>query len=251
MLAERVLIVIPTRGQFDYAARAIASGVYYTPDPTALVIDDASPEWSDAWIKAMVGACPPGRLAWIKLSRSAFGPNLTRSWNRGLVFARESGFRHVVLANSDVIFASGWWAGIRAGLRRYDFIGPVTNAPGHQQEQLSDVADRLVEPDDQYALNLACEPLIDIAEHEFSEAPYLNGFCFAGQTERFWSNSFDNLHVFDPSKPMVGNEDEFFERARDRGMKMGIARGSFVFHYRSVSRGIEHANIGAYRRSRA
>jgi hypothetical protein len=40
---------------------------------------------------------------------------------------------------------------------------------------------------------------------------------------------------------MTGNEDELQSRWRAKGMKFAAALGSFIFHYRSVSRGKKFA----------
>ena len=68
------------------------------------------------------------------------------------------------------------------------------------------------------------------------------------RTRTWWSGAYDKDHVFDPSHPMTENEMELEMRWSMVGRRFAIAPGSFVFHYRSVSRGEGFATEGACRR---
>ena len=66
----------------------------------------------------------------------------------------------------------------------------------------------------------------------------LNGFCMAANTETWWAGAHGKEHVFDPGKKfkLTKNEDELQGRWERLKLPVGIVPGSFVFHYRGVSR---------------
>lgn len=224
----KVMIVIPTYGRFDYAASAIATAYHRTPNAEVIVEDDASPDWSESWARTMKWSTM-NRLHW---HRSSVNEGVTARWNHGLGLARELGAEYVVLANSDLVFFHGWWEGLRAALKKFDVVGPMTNAPGHQRRQHAAGPNR-------QGLRFFQRPVA---------VDYVNGFCWAAKTGTWFKHSFSSDHVLDPSKPMVGSEDEFQARLRAAGGAIAYVPGSFVFHYRSVTRGPEFAWDGACRR---
>jgi GT2 family glycosyltransferase len=66
----------------------------------------------------------------------------------------------------------------------------------------------------------------------------------------WWGCAYSENKVFDPRYTMTGNEDEFQDRLLKQGKSIGFSNGSYVFHYRSVSREsglIGNSGKGAYR----
>jgi hypothetical protein len=73
---------------------------------------------------------------------------------------------------------------------------------------------------------------------------HINGFCLTALTEKWWSGSYDSEHVFRPDFKMIRNEDELEGRWLSSGRKIGVVPGSFVLHYRGVSRNSIYGSQG-------
>lgn len=113
--------------------------------------------------------------------------------------------------------------------------GPVTNAPGHVREQEVgryldgyEVDDTAVDETGERCRAIKRAPV---------DVPRLNGFCIAGRVASFFRVG---NQPFSPSIPMAGNEDDFFRRSE--GSRRVVPQ-SFVFHYRSVSRGLDRPGL--------
>jgi GT2 family glycosyltransferase len=247
--ARELLFLLPTYGHFDVACKCLQSFVEHTPTGIyyVIVLDDASPDWPELDMSRWP-ACPSRFVR--------FGQNggLTRSWNAGLSLANAFGFEYVLCGNSDLLFSEGWYPPLKKAIDDgFDLVGPVTNAPGHSA--LQDVR-RYVEwiPDDDHQYLTSVATLLSGREHAgIVKTRFINGFCMFARTAAWWAGRFDSLHVFDPSRKMVGNEDELQNRWRRLGRRIGVVTRSFVFHYRSVSRAealAQPASRGAFRRSK-
>lgn len=227
--------MIPTKGHWDYCRKAIGSAAL-TPAAAVVVIDDASTRWPGEGVIAN-WANLGGVQSPCIIQRYSTEAGLTRSWNAGLRIARELGCPFAVVANSDLIFAPGWFTSIRRTLENgIDFAGPVTNAPGHAKRQ--DVAAYLpgcpVSDDPQAIYDV--QDQLRILANMNEERALLNGFCIAGKTEQFFRAANDPANPFDPRIPLAGNEDDFFKRVLSFGLRCSIVPTSYVFHYRSVTR---------------
>jgi GT2 family glycosyltransferase len=191
---------------------------------------------------------------------------LTRSWNRGIEIARERGYEYVACGNSDLLFGGEWPAAMFKAVdrRKYAFVGPVTNAPGDQPRQ--DVR--------RYALASGFNP--ETHDQQFLDAmgrrmfldyggrvdPFNpNGFFLFGRTESWvtYAHDAESHRYFPPSidvmpsgrrNPtplMTGQEDWLNARVRSLGGRVGFCPGSYVFHFRSVTRGKAYAKGQAVR----
>lgn len=228
--------IIPTRGHFEYAQLAIESAAR-TPGAYVVVVDDASDDWpGDRIISGMV----PNGVPYI-IQRYERQGGLSRSWNAGIRLARQAGCTFAVCGNSDLVFSRDWWPPIERALDNYHFAGPVTNAPGHSPDQHVEkyhpgyvVDDDPTDIDHIGATLPANDPI---------GRSLLNGFCFAGRVECFEKCGISRANAFDPDIPLAGNEDDFFERVKSHGLRPCIVPTSFVFHYRSVSRGLKGRTI--------
>ena len=226
-------IIIPSFNHFEYVHLACESAAK-TPGALVIVIDDASPQWpGDRVVRGYLPSTVPFVIR--RYDRNA---GLSRSWNAGLRVCRDMGLPYAVCGNSDLVFPDGWFEPIEEALATHHFAGPVTNAPGHARHQ---AVGRYLSG---YELSDDPSDIDDVAKHlraaghPIQTRTHLNGFCFAGRTE-----SFCRLW-FNESIPLAGNEDDFFNRAGNEGMNAAVVPTSFVFHYRSVSRGEKFTGIG-------
>lgn len=241
-----VVAVIPTFNKFVYARQTVLSFFRYSPpDAVVLVIDDASPcyyrqDWA-AWSEGM----PRGRLI---LRHFSENDGITRSWNLGLLMARDLRATYTVAGNSDILFTPGWFEPLAYHADRgLALVGPVTNAPGPTNQQLQNVNRYVTNyqvSDDPGHLAMVAARLRDTWPVETAVTCKLNGFCTMARTDRWWEGAFDRTHVFDPAMKMVGNEDELQRRWKARGWQAGFVPRSFVFHYRAVSRGDKYKHHG-------
>lgn len=238
-------VIIPTCGHWPYAIRTIQTLLASTPDAIAIVIDDASADWSPDYPARLQSLGAPGRVIVQRYQKAA---GLTRSWNAGLRICRQMGIEYAVPANSDLAFAPGWWAPIESAISGGStYCGPITNAPGHSGgQQVASWLPGYSVDDTDSAISATGDQLKQYAGTVHT-TDRLNGFCFAGQTESFWQHAKTPNDVFDPAFPLAGNEDEFFGRAKSAGARLSIVPASFVFHYRGVTRNGEKLSTGKVR----
>lgn len=241
-----ILIVIPTYGHFDYAERAVRSAVTNTKAclPVVTVVDDASPDWSQAWAEALTAEIP-------HLSCQRFDVNggLTRSWNQGFGLARCMGLDYTCVTNSDVVFTPGWDVEILHGLSQYALAGPVTNAPGTSQDQYVGRYSLLYRKQTAEADADKVQAELAASQGGRFKPGTLNGFCMIAKTSTWVDNAYDDRNVFNPRNDfnskgernptplMTLNEYELQRRWHAKGLRSGICLGSYVLHYRAVSRG--------------
>jgi len=249
-----LLVVVPTYGHYDYAARAVRSALEHTVSWAArvLVVDDATPDHGPAFREhlAAFAARPGGGFAFYRFADRG---GLTRSWNYGLQAAADAGVDCCCVTNSDVVFAPGWDRAVHALLAggTYDLVGPLSNAPGTSAEQY---VGRYVSAYDR-SRGDDPEHLAQVQEALWRELAgahrpaVLNGFCLVARTRTWWDHAYDRKHVFcprndrdgrgrpNPTPLMTLNEYELQRRWRAAGLRTGVALGAYVYHYRSVTRG--------------
>ena len=246
--------IIPTYGHFDYALTCLRS-VLCDPEPLevlAVLVDDASPNYARNWWH--ISNLPPRRG--VLVTRFPVNGGLTRSWNHGLSsVCRDQRFDLITATNSDVIFPSGWWREpLKIALRGHTFVGPLSNAPGVSNPQQNV---RVWYPE--YKDADANVPVYADAVNSALRTRYadrfepgdINGFCMAAapSTWRHIAHDLSQELVFPATIPimpsgrvnpwptMAGQECWLSATCRQSRVAMGLALGSFVFHYRSVSRG--------------
>jgi GT2 family glycosyltransferase len=163
--------------------------------------------------------------------RLQINQGLTHLWN--LAYQKYMDHDLIVLSNNDVIFTPFWLTRIIAAmqLERADVAGPITNGPGHVDEQ--DVR-HFVEgyrATDRWA-ELKRMPSILENRPPF-RVKRINGFCMAFRTS-FLAKA-DTTGRREPFKPTIrdfGNENEIMDRMLPRPL---IVPASFVFHYKRIS----------------
>lgn len=263
-MKEKLAVVIPVYGHFDYAANAVASlfANTHSVDPYVIVVDDASPEAKGKEdlgpIHEVIRQLPPMSAHVIY-----FGVNggLTRSWNAGLNIARSFNHPYCCVTNSDVLFTPGWELPLIDAIKHnyMHLVGPITNAPGTEKKQ--NVANYVpgyeVKDDPEYLNAIAKSLFFDFGDHAVDST--INGFCMLARTKTWWEHAYDKDNVFrprndfnskgerNPTPLMTLNEYELQSRWHKAGLRTGYCPGSFVFHYRAVSRGEAHKKPGWYR----
>lgn len=272
MSAPKILIVVPVYGAFEYAARAVRTAVEKTRtlDPYVVIVDDASPRWQtgdDGYCNLMhtvrdlnqfshafdhigIGDPPKGgdRVFVVRFDQNG---GLTRSWNEGLRAARHLDFDFCCVTNSDVLFTDGWdhevWHALAFG--GYDLVGPVSNAPGTETRQYVGRYSVVYDKTRAEADRQKVQDELRAAHRGRTVQTNVNGFCMVARTATWWANAYDPTHVFcpmnlvnskgepNPTPLMTLNEYEFQRRFNG---KVGCCPGSYVFHYRAVTRGDAH-----------
>jgi glycosyltransferase involved in cell wall biosynthesis len=245
-----ITVIIPVYNYWSYAVDCVDSLLAVSPSVNVVIVDDASPEMPPAqWLRERI-ANSDGQHRYIRHDRNK---QLTAAWNLGFVHAFDLKTEYIVAGNSDLLFSPGWWESLLyASAAGYHLVGPMTNTPGTSALQN---IDRYV-PD--YALSNSREGIAATAaklvplKHNV-ELSKINGFFMWAKAADWKSGSFDSKHVFRPSNAimpsgktnrtplMTGNEDELQARWKKMGRRFGVACGSFIFHYRSVSRGTRFA----------
>lgn len=238
-------VIIPTYGEWPYVFKCLETLARYTSNYFCYVLDDTSPDWQPAYEAEIRRLIPADRL---RFERYPENRGLTAAWNHGLQLAREDGYKYAALVNSDTLFSPGWLLRTVQALEKADLVGPLTNAPSDSRHQ--DIRNYVRG----YRLDDSHDALTDLSETLHRKYAgrlsrgTINGYWMAAKTETWWANAFDATHVFDPKNRLTGNESEFEKRFKGR---IAAYHDTFIFHYRSVSRGLENVDAqyckGAYR----
>lgn len=250
-----IAFILPSYNAFSYSHRAASSFFEKTPvelNPVLIHCDDCSPQYDRQNWDFFYSSMPLDRVWHKHFIRNA---GLTRSWNYGLRVARALKCKYAISGNSDVVFSEGWYKGLIHQLENgLDLVGPITNAPGrtstarfqdiHTYIKTYDVSD------DPERIDATARQLLAMNSLETMVSRNINGFFMMAKVDTWWQGAFDEQNVFNPAFPMVGNEDELETRWCRNKMKIGISPVSFMFHYRSVTRGRDFITSGAARMRR-
>jgi hypothetical protein len=236
--------ICPTYGHYDYAYAALESFFKYTDDGMAVVVDDAHPCFHTFW-----------NHKWNIVSHHFSQPSgLTRSWNYGLVQARQAGAKYAICGNDDILFTPGWSAGPKALLddETVGLVGPISNSPGltNKKQNICDHIKKYKPSDRPEDLAVISSQLSSLYNpFDFIPVMAINGFFMIGRTARWWEGRYDLKHVFNPSQrfALVDSENEVQKRHRSYGWRSVVSPRTFIFHYRSVTRGEDYKQGMWYR----
>ncbi len=257
MGAPRIAYILPTYGHLDYAARCLESlRRSLGTSAFTLIVDDASPAWDADWAKGTD----------TEIIRFSSNGGLTRSWNAGFRRAIELGdCEYLITGNSDLLFAANWWDSIESALTtddsEWDFVGPLSNAPGVSSCGLQNINAYYngyrphAQSDEQKAIDEVGYFMQHSTEGQQIKQCDINGFCMAARLKTWlaYAHNAADGHFFppviktmpsgrkNPTPLMTGQEDWLNHRVRRAGRKCGVVTGSYVFHYRSISRGDKYA----------
>lgn len=235
-----------------------------TEDGIAIVVDDGSKDWTAAYEQELIAiAGSYGKP--IHLIHFEKNGGLTRSWNYGLAKAEQLKAAYAIAGNNDIIFTPDWYQGlIEATAKGYSLIGPVSNAPGITAQGSQEVQ--------RYIPNyrLSDNPEVLKQQSAYLRNKYksvvkptvINGFFQFARMECWIKGKYSKDYFYRPSNPfrkngkrnptplMTMNEDELQDRWHKLGMKSCIALDSFIFHYRSVTRGTKYLKGLWYRNAK-
>ena len=236
----------------EYTELALSSFYEHTPNGVGIVIDDATPVFHEYCVPRYKKIGDHFKLKPEQLVMFSFPERggLTRSWNKGLTIARNRDLDYCICGNNDIVFTHRWYEGMLHALENgYDLVGPLTNAPGDQDEALVDKYVRGYVKDDrpsrinEIAFNLREQYMGQVVEAE------INGF-FLLASMRSWIKGMYNKELFfkafnthtskgkrNRTPSMTLNENELQARWLKLDMKACVSLSSFIFHYRSVTRG--------------
>ncbi len=84
------------------------------------------------------------------------------------------------------------------------------------------------------------------AEYSKSKGlPKFNGFCFSVNVEKITPAAFEeNVHLFDPTDLIVGQEDHLVQRMHAHKLMPIILHCAFVYHFKSVT--VSSANFSSF-----
>lgn len=254
-------IIVPSYGSYEYVAMTVETAFQNTKATChVLVVDDGHPDWGSGerehLRKFLCDDDLKDRYHWAAYPKNG---GYIRSLNHGLMFFRDMGAEFICCANSDLLFTPRWDEPLRLALDcGFSLVGPITNAPGTEEAQ--NVASYIPNyrlSDDPVTLGEQTGWLWVHGGPPVEST--INGFCMMAKTSTWWNNAYDKDHVFcprnefdskgrrNPTPLMTLNEYELQRRWHARNLKSGFCPESFVFHYRSVSRGDRYKKPGWYR----
>jgi len=266
-MAAKIGFICPTYDAIvldGYTRKALSSFFANTPDGVAIVVDDGSTDWNDDYEQSLRDLAAKYHDASIHIHHFAGNGGLTRSWNKGLAIADELGLDYAIAGNNDIVFSTHYYPPLLQVLERgYALVGPLSNAPGitakGRQEIDRHFPDYELSDDDLY-VNTVSVKLQQKFGTTALESP-INGFFQMAKMESWRAGKYDETYYYrpvnthtsrgqrNPTPLMTLNEDELQERWRAKGMKAAIALGSFIFHYRAVSRGDRYKRGKWYRQT--
>jgi len=236
----------------NYTQKALESFFATTPGGTAIIVNDGSTGWSSDYEQSLLGLKNNYSDVSLHLLNFPQLGGLTRSWNAGLAKAEELGLDYAIAGNNDIIFSNNWYEGMLLALANgYELVGPISNAPGITAGGKQNV--ELYSPD--YTLTDNLDEVNKVAEHVHKTyfgktiESKVNGFFLMATLKSWIKGKFDEHNFFrpknshystgwlNPTPLMTANEDELQGRWAEKDMKSGIVLSTFIFHYRSVSRG--------------
>ena len=244
--SNSLVMCLPVYGAFTYALSTLKSFMSAGwAASTVVVVDDCSPGDHEGFRCAVEQQVPESRLVYL---RNSVNKGLTYAWNFGFRVALARGAGMYAPGNSDTLFAPRALQRLHGTLMTTGatLAGPVTNAPGHVKQQNVCRYLPTYVPSDDAAKIAACEARL-VAQPAIQCK--LNGFFMMGNVLRLKACMYDERQLYDPGKPLKGNEDEMQARVHARGGVSVIVPDAFVFHYRSASRGLSGTPscVGAYR----
>lgn len=271
-----VLVCVPSYTKLGYATQTALSAYDSFPYGVVwvVIIDDCTPEKSFNYALEHYFRKLP--YHYVSILRFPHRAGLTRSWNYAAILAQKFSIPFIVFGNSDLLFPKNWFLPIRKLLLEQvlHVCGPVTNAPGHRDHQLvvpyleatsfhgfknfTDDRQQIESiqsvlfsvhwskgrlppeafPNDPvwYFLGPLSDPELGLPT--FHRQP-INGFCFVSTLEAVQKAAYDLKanYFFCPDFPLIRNEDSFLGQVKRASMTYGFTPASYVFHYRSITRG--------------
>jgi glycosyltransferase involved in cell wall biosynthesis len=244
-----------------YTSTALTSFFQTTPDGVAIVVDDATPDWTEDYENLLRRTVLGYSGCELEIIRFPENGGLTRSWNTGLARALDLNLDYAIAGNNDIIFTPEWYLGLCDALQRgYALVGPLSNAPGITAGKRQQISRHYPEyrPNDSPAHLAKVSRHIQRHNKNKIVAHKINGFFQMATCATWDAGRYSPEHIYRPSNPkmsngsvnptplMTGNEDELQARWAKLKLKSAIALSSYIFHYRSVTRGEQYKKLGGY-----
>ncbi len=226
---DDVAVVVPLFGGHQHAVRCLASLLEHTPPGVPiLVADDASPEPATrAWVEQLPG---DREVLWLRQ-----GENLGFVGNCNAAFAA-SVPADVVLVNSDVVVAAGWFEGLRDAARSDDSIATATALTNHGSilsVPYRNTPISALPPEVDF--DAAAARLRELSKRLRPRIPTAVGHCvFIRRTALELVGGFDAAFA-----PAYGEEVDFSQRCVATGLQHVAADDVLVLHHGHASLGVE------------
>ncbi|ANE48778.1 hypothetical protein SY83_07205 [Paenibacillus swuensis] len=212
---EGTSIIIPTYNKYGYLKECVNSIREYTPLPyEIIVVDNGSTDGTEAFLRSVAET---GR---VRYKRLGYNAGFAGAVNQGLMMARGS---TVLLLNNDTVVTRNWLGNMLQCLHsdpRIGIVGPVTNFISG--DQLVEKKYRNLNEMQRYA---AQNNQSDSSRWETAER--VTGFCML-----FRRDLLDRVGYLDEGY-QFGNyeDDDYCLRVGMSGMRLVIARDTFIHHY--------------------
>jgi len=201
-----VSIIILAYNQHEVTAECLRSIREHTTDYEIILVDN--------------GSSPPIEDVGSVLIRNEENIGFPKAVNQGIDISTGE---YIVLLNDDTIVTEGWLDHLKAHLEDFDIVGPMTNyAAGEQRIALPFYGD------DEGLNKVATQYHLENRE-KATEVNFIMGLCML-----FKRSLFDTLGPMDESLwPCSGEDIDYCFRAREMGLRVGIAKDVYIHHFGS------------------
>lgn len=226
---RRVAIILTCFNHSAYTAQALDTLFRFTRPSKQVryqfaVFDDCSTDDTEQIVRDF----SEGNVNYYRPKRNG---GLTRLWNEAFRIYKHCDY--IVLSNNDVIFTPNWCELLLSEMTLHGCLmaGPITNGPGHVDEQdVRKFLDDYVPSDDMGHILSTSQKLLKKKSFRITR---INGFCMAFHTALLKeADSTGAGTPFDPNLRLFGSEDELQARLSPLPL---IVPKCFVFHYKRVS----------------
>lgn len=225
--APEVAIVVPVYNAPALVARCLDALLAHTSGRARLIlIDDAS---TDAGIAPLLARY--ARLARVTVLRNDSNRGFTATANRGITAADRA---DVVLLNADTEVGPNWLNGLRRATYMADDVATATAVSDNAGAFSVPELEQANELPSQWTYPQSVRALWQNAGLAYPELPTGNGFCLYIRR-----SALDAVGLLDEAAfPQgYGEENDFCQRAAERGLRHLIAGNVLVRHARSASFG--------------
>lgn len=210
-------IIIPTFNKLSFLKECIESIVSHTGIPYEIVVvDSGSTDGTAEYVASLKGA--------VQVYRSEMNLGFAGAVNQGLALAKGE---TILILNNDVVVTERWLDQLLACLNSdhtIGIVGPVTNYIS---------GDQCIETsyDNMAQMHKFARQYNQSNRDVWQETIRITGFCMLMRRELF-----DRMGYFDEGFE-IGNceDDDYNVRVRLLGLKLVIARDTFIHHYGSAS----------------
>ncbi len=217
----KISIIMVTYNNIHYTKQCVSSVFKYTkyPNYELIIVDNDSKDETPQYLKEIEKQNINVKVILNKENRGFSGGN-----NDGLKIAKGE---YLVLLNNDTIVTENWLFDLKKILdmdKKLGIVGPASNSVGNIQQinvEYEDVAD----------MNIWAKEYTQKQKYEFKNMQMLGFFCVMIKKEAFLKigNLDENYGVG------MFEDDDYCERIREAGYKLGFTKKVFIHHFGSAS----------------